>query len=172
MVLLLKINDTGLSGHKCVLRGVFFFFCFCLRIEKVFWCEVNGKTVFFEEDVFCVLGCLLMFLTWGRNRTENKDRKQKSLKHCHNTLFGGLRKHTNSNCWFLAESLGLPYLSAYLDSVGSNFNHGANFATAGSTIRPQNTTMSQSGYSPISLDVQFVQFSDFHRRSQIFNKKG
>ncbi|XP_059447987.1 GDSL esterase/lipase At3g26430-like [Corylus avellana] len=73
---------------------------------------------------------------------------------------------------FIAESLGLPYLSAYLDSVGSNFGHGANFATAGSTIRPQNTTMSQSGYSPISLDVQFVQFSDFHRRSQIFNKKG
>ncbi|GMY26332.1 GDSL esterase/lipase At3g26430-like [Fagus crenata] len=73
---------------------------------------------------------------------------------------------------FLAESLGLPYLSAYLDSVGSNFSHGANFATAGSTIRPQNTTMSQSGYSPISLDVQFVQFSDFHRRSQIFNKQG
>ncbi|KAG2708103.1 hypothetical protein I3843_05G160700 [Carya illinoinensis] len=73
---------------------------------------------------------------------------------------------------FIAESLGLPYLSAYLDSVGSNFSHGANFATAGSTIRPQNTTISQSGYSPISLDVQFVQFSDFHRRSQVFKKQG
>ena len=66
----------------------------------------------------------------------------------------------------------MPYLSAYLDSLGSNFSHGANFATAGSTIRPQNTTMSQSGYSPISLDVQFVQFSDFHRRSQMIHKKG
>ncbi|KAK7839949.1 gdsl esterase/lipase [Quercus suber] len=32
--------------------------------------------------------------------------------------------------------------------------------------------MAQSGYSPISLDVQSVQFSDFHRRSQIFNKQG
>ncbi|XVE92319.1 hypothetical protein REPUB_Repub01dG0086500 [Reevesia pubescens] len=73
---------------------------------------------------------------------------------------------------FIAESFGLPYLSAYLDSVGSNFSHGANFATAGSTIRPQNTTRSQSGVSPISLDVQLVQFSDFHRRSQIFNKQG
>ncbi|KAH7515716.1 hypothetical protein FEM48_Zijuj10G0055900 [Ziziphus jujuba var. spinosa] len=71
-----------------------------------------------------------------------------------------------------SESLGLPYLSAYLDSVGSNFSHGANFATAGSTIRPQNTTISQSGYSPISLNVQFIQFSDFHRRTQIFLKKG
>ncbi|KAK6242166.1 hypothetical protein SCA6_007555 [Theobroma cacao] len=73
---------------------------------------------------------------------------------------------------FIAESLGLPYLSAYLDSVGSNFSHGANFATAGSTIKPQNTTRSQSGFSPISLDVQSVQFSDFNRRSQIFNKQG
>ncbi|KAM7484176.1 hypothetical protein LguiA_000185 [Lonicera macranthoides] len=73
---------------------------------------------------------------------------------------------------FIAKSLGLPYLSPYLDTVGSNFSHGANFATAGSTIRSQNTTISQSGFSPISLDVQFVQYSDFHRRSQIFRKQG
>ncbi|KAH0669147.1 hypothetical protein KY285_023304 [Solanum tuberosum] len=50
--------------------------------------------------------------------------------------------------------LDLPYLSAFLDSIGSNFSHGANFATAGSTIRPQNATMAQSGYSPISLDAR------------------
>lgn len=67
---------------------------------------------------------------------------------------------------YAAQGLGLPYLSAFLDSVGSNFSHGANFATAGSTIRPQNTTLRQGGFSPISLDVQFTQFSDFHRRSQ------
>ncbi|KAJ6689094.1 hypothetical protein OIU85_005495 [Salix viminalis] len=73
---------------------------------------------------------------------------------------------------FIAESLGVPYLSAYLDSVGSNFSHGANFATAGSTIRPQNTTQSQSGYSPISLNVQSVQYSDFKKRSQIFRRQG
>lgn len=73
---------------------------------------------------------------------------------------------------FTAQGLGLPYLSPYLDSVGSNFSHGANFATAGSTVRPQNTTMSQSGYSPISLDVQFVQYSDFCRRSSVFRKRG
>ncbi|KAL2484497.1 GDSL esterase/lipase [Abeliophyllum distichum] len=73
---------------------------------------------------------------------------------------------------FISERLGLPYLSPYLDSMGSNFSHGANFATAGSTIRPQNTTISQSGYSPISLDVQFVQYSDFQRRSQIIRKQG
>ncbi|KAK8526393.1 hypothetical protein V6N13_017431 [Hibiscus sabdariffa] len=73
---------------------------------------------------------------------------------------------------FIAESFGLPHLSAYLDSVGSNFSHGANFATAGSTIRRQNTTIFQGGASPISLDVQLVQFSDFRRRSQILNKQG
>lgn len=73
---------------------------------------------------------------------------------------------------FIAKSLGLPYLSAYLDSVGSNFSNGANFATAGSTIRPQNTTKSQSGYSPISLDVQLVQYSDFKTRSIRVRKKG
>ncbi|PPD89804.1 hypothetical protein GOBAR_DD13262 [Gossypium barbadense] len=71
-----------------------------------------------------------------------------------------------------SESFGLPYLSAYLDSVGSNFSHGANFATAGSTIRRQNTTIFQSGASPISLDVQLVQFSEFHTRSKIISKQG
>ncbi|CAL5387591.1 unnamed protein product [Camellia sinensis] len=41
----------------------------------------------------------------------------------------------------MAETLGVPYLSAYLDSIGTNFSHGANFATGGSSIRP-------GGYSP------------------------
>uniref|UniRef100_A0A7N0UVJ7 GDSL esterase/lipase n=1 Tax=Kalanchoe fedtschenkoi TaxID=63787 RepID=A0A7N0UVJ7_KALFE len=70
---------------------------------------------------------------------------------------------------FIAESFGLPYLSAYLDAVGSNFSHGANFATAGSTIRPMNSTLRQSGFSPFSLDAQNVQFNDFQRRSQMFD---
>ncbi|XP_062110439.1 alpha-L-fucosidase 3-like [Humulus lupulus] len=73
---------------------------------------------------------------------------------------------------FIAQSLGLPLLSAYLDSVGSNFTHGANFATAGSTIRPQNTTLRQGGFSPISLDVQFNEFYDFHSRSQTTRSQG
>lgn len=68
--------------------------------------------------------------------------------------------------------MGLPYLSAFLDSVGSNFSHGANFATAGSTITPQNTTLQQSGFSPFSLNVQWYQYNDFHRRSQIFRSQG
>lgn len=73
---------------------------------------------------------------------------------------------------FIAGSLGLPYLSAYLDSVGSNFTHGVNFATAGSTIRPQNTTRSQGGFSPFSLNVQWYQFHDFHQRSQKYRTQG
>ncbi|KAL1207355.1 Alpha-L-fucosidase 3 [Cardamine amara subsp. amara] len=73
---------------------------------------------------------------------------------------------------FIAESLGLPYLSAFLDSVGSNFSHGANFATAGSPIRALNTTLRQSGFSPFSLDVQFTQFYNFHNRSQTVRSHG
>ncbi|XP_048440760.1 GDSL esterase/lipase At3g26430 isoform X2 [Pyrus x bretschneideri] len=59
-----------------------------------------------------------------------------------------------------------------IDFIGSNFSHGANFATAGSTVIFPNTTISQSGASPISLDVQLLQFSDFHTRSQIYRTKG
>ncbi|KAG7558810.1 GDSL lipase/esterase [Arabidopsis thaliana x Arabidopsis arenosa] len=73
---------------------------------------------------------------------------------------------------FIAEELGLQYLSAFLDSIGSNFTHGANFATAGSTVRPPNSTISQGGSSPISLDVQLVEFSDFITRSQLIRNQG
>ncbi|XP_047308000.1 alpha-L-fucosidase 3-like [Impatiens glandulifera] len=74
---------------------------------------------------------------------------------------------------FIAEELGIPYINAFLDSIGSNYSHGANFATAGSTIRPQiNTTYKDSGYSPVSLDVQYFEFDGFHRRSQIVRRKG
>ena len=66
----------------------------------------------------------------------------------------------------LAESLGLPYLSAYLNGLGANYTHGANFATAASTIRQSNKTLRLGGVSPISLDVQFNEFYDFRRRSQ------
>ncbi|THG23378.1 hypothetical protein TEA_006470 [Camellia sinensis var. sinensis] len=31
---------------------------------------------------------------------------------------------------FMAEQLGLPYLNSYLDSLGTNYSHGANFAVA------------------------------------------
>ncbi|XP_065876214.1 GDSL esterase/lipase At3g26430-like [Euphorbia lathyris] len=68
---------------------------------------------------------------------------------------------------FMAESLGLPYLSAYLDSVGANFSHGANFATSGSTILPKIKTYpsSKDGYSPFYLGVQLVEFSYFRNKT-------
>ncbi|XP_057983014.1 GDSL esterase/lipase At5g14450 [Malania oleifera] len=66
---------------------------------------------------------------------------------------------------FIAEHLGLPYLSAYLNSVGANFRHGTNFATGGSTIRRQNETFFEHGVSPFSLDIQIVQYDHFKQRT-------
>lgn len=79
---------------------------------------------------------------------------------------------TASVAFVTAERLGLPYLNAYLDSLGSNFRHGANFATASATIRPQNLSLFSGGYSPISLNVQQVEYSDFTTRSQVVREKG
>ncbi|KAJ4960694.1 hypothetical protein NE237_020604 [Protea cynaroides] len=59
---------------------------------------------------------------------------------------------------FIAEKLGLPYLNAYLDSVGTSFRIGANFAVGGAFIR-------QGGYSPFHLDIQISQFQQFKARS-------
>ncbi|WCJ24042.1 GDSL-like Lipase/Acylhydrolase superfamily protein [Euphorbia peplus] len=64
---------------------------------------------------------------------------------------------------FIAEKLNLPYLSSYLNSIGENFRHGANFATGGSTIRKPNSF--KYGISPFSLDVQSVQFLQFKSRT-------
>uniref|UniRef100_A0A0E0LMS3 Esterase n=1 Tax=Oryza punctata TaxID=4537 RepID=A0A0E0LMS3_ORYPU len=74
---------------------------------------------------------------------------------------------------FMAQSLGIRYLSAYLDSIGSNFSQGANFATAAASIRPANGSIFVSGISPISLDVQTSQFEQFINRSQfVYNNIG
>ncbi|KAG8079942.1 hypothetical protein GUJ93_ZPchr0007g4135 [Zizania palustris] len=74
---------------------------------------------------------------------------------------------------FMAQSLGIRYLSSYLDSVGSNFTQGANFATAAASIRPPNGSISVSGISPISLDVQTSEFEQFINRSQfVYNNIG
>jgi hypothetical protein len=72
-----------------------------------------------------------------------------------------------------AKSVGLPYLSAYLDSLGTNFRHGANFATAASTIRlPTTIIPARGGYSPFYLDIQYSQFVQFQNRSQRLREKG
>ncbi|XP_062110438.1 GDSL esterase/lipase At5g14450-like [Humulus lupulus] len=72
---------------------------------------------------------------------------------------------------FIAEKLGLPYLSAYLDSIGTNFRHGANFATGGSTIQSVDVKVFEAGFSPISLEIQLLQFKQFKARSdELFNE--
>ncbi|KAK4572821.1 hypothetical protein RGQ29_031013 [Quercus rubra] len=74
---------------------------------------------------------------------------------------------------FMAKSLGLPYLSAYLDSLGTNFSHGANFATSASTIRLPTNIIPAGGFSPFYLDIQYSQqFVQFKSRSQMIRKKG
>lgn len=53
-----------------------------------------------------------------------------------------------------AEHLGLLLLSPYLDSVGTSFRHGANFATGGATICRQNESWFLTGVSPFPPDIQ------------------
>lgn len=65
---------------------------------------------------------------------------------------------------FIAEELGLPYLSAYLDSIEGNFQHGADFAVSGTTIRKVDGKMYGSGLNPLSLSVQLLQFEELKER--------
>ncbi|KAK8647024.1 hypothetical protein V6N13_120782 [Hibiscus sabdariffa] len=60
---------------------------------------------------------------------------------------------------FIAEKLGVPYLNAYLDSIGTSFRHGANFAAGGSCIQPK------CGYGPFNLATQVSQFIHFKARA-------
>ncbi|KAG2708994.1 hypothetical protein I3760_05G218700 [Carya illinoinensis] len=73
---------------------------------------------------------------------------------------------------FMAMGVGLPYLSAYLDSLGANFTHGANFATSASTIRLPSRIIPAGGFSPFYLDIQYSQFEQFKERSQIIRRQG
>nr|KAJ0198620.1 hypothetical protein LSAT_V11C600335040 [Lactuca sativa] len=56
-----------------------------------------------------------------------------------------------------------------IDFIGTQ---GANYATVGSTILRPNTTIYQSGYSPISLDIRYAKLFDFLNKSQIIRQKG
>ncbi|KAI4337817.1 hypothetical protein L6164_016188 [Bauhinia variegata] len=73
---------------------------------------------------------------------------------------------------FIAQSFELPYLSAYLDSLGTNFSHGANYAVSASTIRPPPSILPQGSFSPFYLDVQYTQFSNFRPRTQAIRNQG
>ncbi|KAI6692508.1 hypothetical protein NL676_020218 [Syzygium grande] len=62
---------------------------------------------------------------------------------------------------FLMDAMDLPFLNAYLDSIGTpNFRRGCNFATAASTILPATAT----SLSPFSFGVQVSQFLRFKAR--------
>lgn len=74
--------------------------------------------------------------------------------------------------WYAAEQLKLPYLSAYLNSLGTNYKHGANFATGGSTIRRPNETIFEYGISPFSLDMQIAQYNQFKARTSEMYQQG
>lgn len=73
---------------------------------------------------------------------------------------------------FIANNLSLPFLSPYLDSLGTNFSHGVNFAVAASTITPPISIIPNGGFSPFYFDVQYYQFTEFKNRSQIIRNRG
>ncbi|XP_061358073.1 GDSL esterase/lipase At5g14450-like [Gastrolobium bilobum] len=68
---------------------------------------------------------------------------------------------------FIAKHLGFPYLSAYINSIGTSYRHGANFAAGASTIRRQNKTFFDGG-SPFTLEIQIAQFNQFKARTGKF----
>ncbi|GJY70299.1 GDSL esterase/lipase-like protein, partial [Tanacetum coccineum] len=62
------------------------------------------------------------------------------------------------------EYIGLPYVSAYLDTINADYRHGANFATSGSTIRSANSFISLGSTSPFYLQIQTTQYTQFKTR--------
>lgn len=58
---------------------------------------------------------------------------------------------------FLCQSAKTSFLSPYLDSIGSTFTNGANFAIVGSRTLPKDV--------PFSLNIQVMQFLHFKSRS-------
>lgn len=62
------------------------------------------------------------------------------------------------------QSFGLPLLSPYLQSIGSDFQHGANYASDAGTALKSDTSLYESGISPFYLDVQVREMADFKVR--------
>ncbi|OIW14432.1 hypothetical protein TanjilG_20878 [Lupinus angustifolius] len=72
---------------------------------------------------------------------------------------------------FIAKHLGFPYLSAYINSIGTSYRNGANFAAGSSTIMRQNRTYFDGG-SPFTLEIQTQQFNQFKTRTAKFFTSG
>ena len=70
-----------------------------------------------------------------------------------------------------AEHLGFPLLSAYINSIGTSYKHGANFAAGSSTIRRQNRTVFEGG-TPFTFEIQTAQFNQFKQRTGKFFNQG
>ncbi|XP_058739424.1 GDSL esterase/lipase At5g14450-like [Vicia villosa] len=68
---------------------------------------------------------------------------------------------------FIAKHLGMPLLSAYINSIGTSYRHGANFAAGSSTIMRQNKTYFDGG-TPFVLEIQVQQFNNFKTRTAEF----
>lgn len=62
---------------------------------------------------------------------------------------------------FIAQAIGIPFLSPYLQSIGSYYKHGANYATLASTVLLPNTSLFVTGISPFSLAIQLNQMKQF-----------
>ncbi|KAL8133691.1 esterase-like [Apium graveolens] len=77
---------------------------------------------------------------------------------------------------FMASSLGKKFLSPYLDSLGTDFSQGANFAQLLATtglptlILPKDSP--PFGFNPIYYGVQFSEFVQFVERSQRIRNRG
>ncbi|XP_019417989.1 PREDICTED: GDSL esterase/lipase At1g54790 isoform X2 [Lupinus angustifolius] len=70
---------------------------------------------------------------------------------------------------FLMDAMDLPFLNAYLDSLGlPSFKKGCNFAAAGSTILPATA----SSICPFSFGIQVSQFLRFKARALELLSKG
>ena len=69
-----------------------------------------------------------------------------------------------------AQGLGLPFLSPYLQSIGSNYRHGANYATLASTVLLPNTSLFVTGISPFSLAIQLNQMKEFKTKVDEFHR--
>ncbi|MCE0482214.1 hypothetical protein HAX54_040715 [Datura stramonium] len=73
---------------------------------------------------------------------------------------------------FIAEHLGVAHLSPYLDTLGTSYRHGANFATGGATIRRINESWFETGVSPFPLDIQVEHHTQFKERTTYFYNQG
>ena len=70
------------------------------------------------------------------------------------------------------KALGLPFLSPYLKSIGSDFRHGANFSSSASTVLQPTTSLDIGGISPFHLSIKFRQLHQFKARVSEFHQQG